>query len=57
MVVKDDKTRKLVTISKDLWAEIDDIRFEARFKTEADVMRYLLESGVRAHRAKERKRR
>ena len=55
MAVKDDKVRKLVTVEKTMWAEIEDIRFEGRFKTESDVMRYLFELGIKAHNAKERR--
>jgi Arc/MetJ-type ribon-helix-helix transcriptional regulator len=49
MVVKSDKERKLVTIDKKLWADIENIRFSGRFKTEAEVMRYLLNLGVECH--------
>lgn len=48
MVVKSDKVRKLVTLSDELWAEIEDFRFANRVKTESDALRELLRRGLDA---------
>lgn len=47
MAVKDDKVRKLVTIDKDLWKEIEDFRFSNRLKTESEALRELLREGLK----------
>ena len=46
MPVKDNKVRKLVTIDKDLWAEIEDFRFGRRHKSESAAMLELLRFGL-----------
>lgn len=48
MAVKESKVRKLVTLDKVLWEEIANLRFSGRFKSESDVLRYLLALGLKA---------
>jgi Arc/MetJ-type ribon-helix-helix transcriptional regulator len=43
------KVKKLLEMPMELWAKIEEIRFSARFKTESEAMRYLLELGATAH--------
>ena len=39
------QVKKLLTMPKELWAKIEEIRFRDRFKTESDAMRHLLQLG------------
>lgn len=41
-----DAVRKTVYFNETLWNRIEDIRFEQRIRTEADVIRMLLEAGI-----------
>lgn len=41
-------TRKLVSLSHKLVAEIEDFRFANRIKTESEAIRRLIESGLRS---------
>ena len=41
-----DAVRKTVYFNETLWNRIEDIRFEQRIRTEADVIRMLLEAGL-----------
>ncbi|WP_451993609.1 hypothetical protein [Azospirillum argentinense] len=38
--------RKIFTLPKDLWARVDDYRFENRLPTESEAMRRLIELGL-----------
>jgi len=38
--------RKIVSIPKSLWAEIEDFRFGNRIGTEAEAIRRLIEAGL-----------
>ena len=44
----DKYVRKLVSIPRDLWEQINDYRFKHRFKTESEAMRTLLAKGLEA---------
>jgi hypothetical protein len=48
-------TRKSVTLPDDLWKEIADFRFAERIGTEAEALRRLIVSGVRAEARKAKK--
>ena len=41
----DSIVRKSLYFSEDLWAKIEDLRFEQRIKSEAEVVRLLVEAG------------
>lgn len=41
-----DSVRKTLYFSENLWNQIEDIRFDQRIKTEADVIRMLVEAGI-----------
>jgi Arc/MetJ-type ribon-helix-helix transcriptional regulator len=43
------KVKKLLEMPMELWEKIEEIRFSARFKTESEAMRYLLELGATTH--------
>lgn len=43
-----DRVRKALTVSPELAKEIDDFRFEHRYKTDADVLRALIEAGLKS---------
>ena len=47
-------TRKTVTLPDDLWQLVADFRFSERIGTEAEALRRLIQSGIRAE-AKGRK--
>ena len=40
--------RKLVSIPRDVWDQVEDYRFENRIKTESEAIRRLIELGLRA---------
>ena len=46
MAVKENKVRKLVTMEKELWAEIEDYRFAARHRSESEAMKSLMGLGL-----------
>jgi metal-responsive CopG/Arc/MetJ family transcriptional regulator len=46
MTVKDDKVRKLVTLDKEMWKEIEEYRWEKRLQHESDAIRELLAAGL-----------
>jgi metal-responsive CopG/Arc/MetJ family transcriptional regulator len=46
--------RKLVSIPRELWAKIEDYRFDKRMKSESEAMRTLIEVGL-AHQASPKK--
>lgn len=49
MAVNPDKyVRKIVSIQRDLWEQIEDYRFKHRFKTESATIRDLLAKGLEA---------
>ena len=49
MAVDPDKyVRKLVSIPVDIWAQIEDYRFQNRFKTESAAIRDLLSRGLKS---------
>lgn len=50
MAVKENKVRKLATLEREEWAEIEEIRFAGRFRTESEAMRFLLMLGCQAYR-------
>ena len=41
-----DSVRKTLYFNEELWTRIEDIRFDQRIKTEADVIRMLVEAGI-----------
>jgi hypothetical protein len=41
-----DSVRKTLYFNETLWNQIEDIRFDQRIKTEADVIRMLVEAGI-----------
>ena len=41
-----DSVRKTLYFNEELWNRIEDIRFDQRIKTEADVIRMLVEAGI-----------
>ena len=48
--------RKIVSIPRDLWEQIEDYRFKHRFKTESEAMRTLLAKGLESAGATKPKR-
>jgi hypothetical protein len=47
MAINDETTvRKVLSLSHELWAKIEDYRFEQRVKTESEALRRLIESGL-----------
>ena len=42
------QVKKLLAMSQELWAEIEELRFSRHFKTESDAMRYIMRCGVDA---------
>ena len=44
--MQQDSVRKTLYFSENLWNQIEDIRFDQRIKTEADVIRMLVEAGI-----------
>ena len=49
---KDAVTRKALLLPAELAREIDDFRFENRFRTDAEALRVLIEAGLKATKAK-----
>lgn len=48
-------TRKTVALSDEMWREIAEFRFAERIGTEAEAIRRLLQSGMRAEAKKAKK--
>ena len=44
--MQQDSVRKTLYFNESLWNQIEDIRFDQRIKTEADVIRMLVEAGI-----------
>ena len=44
--MQQDSVRKTLYFNENLWNQIEDIRFDQRIKTEADVIRMLVEAGI-----------
>ena len=44
--MQQDSVRKTLYFNEELWNRIEDIRFDQRIKTEADVIRMLVEAGI-----------
>jgi hypothetical protein len=40
--------RKIVTLERELWQEVDDLRFERRLRTDNAVLKLLIEAGLKA---------
>lgn len=51
--MSDGLVRKALSMSPELAAKVDDIRFDRRFKTDAEVLRYLIEAGLKAETEKQ----
>ena len=45
--------RKIVTLERELWQEIDDLRFARRLRTDNAVLKLLIETGLTALREQE----
>ena len=44
--MQQENVRKTLYFNDKLWTQIEDIRFEQRIKSEADVIRMLVEAGI-----------